>query len=367
MPVDSSFTRRAVIDVGTNSVKLLVAEVGGGAVSPLLEQSEQTRLGRGFYETCRLQPGPLALTAQAVARFAAEAQHHGATSIRVIATSAARDAANAGELVRAIEQAAGLRLEIISGEQEAGWSFQGVTSNPEFAAAPLLILDVGGGSTEFILGAGGRAQFRRSFPLGSVRLLEQFHPGDPPAAAELAACRAHLQQFFAQEILPQLAAFMGGPGFTPAQTGAPGHGSGAPDSDPAGGGKGLARADAEIGAPPRLPGRRQCPDAPAQTRILVGTGGTSTILARMKLQTNVFNRAAIEQQRFRREEIRRETGRLWRLPLAARQQITGLPPNRADVILFGAAIYEAVMSELGFDELRVSTRGLRFGAVLEGD
>ena len=144
--------RRAVIDIGTNSVKLLVAEVAGATVTPLLEQSEQTRLGRGFYETHRLQPEAIRQTAQAVAEFAGRAGKFSPVSTRVIATSAARDALNAAELIAAIKASAGLPVEIISGEQEADWAFLGVTSDPALAGQPLLILDVGGGSTEFILG-----------------------------------------------------------------------------------------------------------------------------------------------------------------------------------------------------------------------
>jgi len=145
-------TRRAVIDVGTNSIKLLVADIAGGVVEPVLEMSEQTRLGAGFFETRQLQPQAIAQTARAVASFAAKARELRAVSTRVIATSAARDAVNPGELTSAIESAAALKVEIISGEQEADLAFQGVNTDPELAQHPLLLLDVGGGSTEFILG-----------------------------------------------------------------------------------------------------------------------------------------------------------------------------------------------------------------------
>lgn len=164
--------RRAVIDVGTNSVKLLVADVAGQQLQPIREQSKQTRLGRGFYETHRLRPEAIAATASAAAGFAATAQSCGAVSIRVIATSAAREAVNAAELTAAIEQAAGLKVEVISGDQEADWGFQGVTTDPQLAQAPLLLLDVGGGSTQFTLGQGQHISFRHSFPLGTVRLME---------------------------------------------------------------------------------------------------------------------------------------------------------------------------------------------------
>src|SRR5271163_2103881 len=114
--------RRAVIDVGTNSIKLLVADVRGHDVQPVLEESRQTRLGKDFYETHRLQPEAIARTAEAVTRLAGQARAQQAATIRVIATSAARDAKNPGDLTATIRTACGLTTEIISGEQEAEWS-----------------------------------------------------------------------------------------------------------------------------------------------------------------------------------------------------------------------------------------------------
>ena len=176
----AGFSRRAVIDIGTNSVKLLVAEVSGPRVQPLVERSRQTRLGRGFYATHRLQPAAIADTARAVAGFAAQAREWGAAPPRVIATSAARDAVNQSELLDALRAASNLEVEVISGEQEADWSFRGVNSDPAIAGQPLLLVDVGGGSTEFILGEGDHQKFRRSFPIGTVRLMEQLPRSDPP-------------------------------------------------------------------------------------------------------------------------------------------------------------------------------------------
>ena len=156
--------RRAVIDVGTNSIKLLVADVRGRDVLPVHEESKQTRLGKGFYETRRLQPEALACTAEAVWEFAETAREKNAVSIRVIATSAARDAVNPADLTASIERASGLKTEIISGAREAEWVFQGVTTDAELAKLPLLLLDVGGGSTEFILGHGAKKKIRPQLP-----------------------------------------------------------------------------------------------------------------------------------------------------------------------------------------------------------
>jgi exopolyphosphatase/guanosine-5'-triphosphate,3'-diphosphate pyrophosphatase len=307
--------RRAVIDVGTNSVKLLVADVAGREVTWLAEKSEQTRLGSGFYETHRLQPGAILKTAQAVARFAAEARLWEPASIRIIATSAARDAVNQADLLDAIQQASGLAVEVISGEQEADWVFAGVTTDPELSAQSLLILDVGGGSTEFILGHGSVQSFRQSFRFGTVRLLEELRLSDPPRPSERELCRARVEDFLNQQIRPVLG-----------------------------------------------PHLKDCATGAVQ---LVGTGGTTSILARMQLQSPSFDRAQIEAVRLTRDQVVRLQEQLWILPMAERQQLIGLPPNRADVILTGVAIFAAVMELFSFAHLRVSTRGLRFAAVLE--
>jgi exopolyphosphatase / guanosine-5'-triphosphate,3'-diphosphate pyrophosphatase len=306
--------RRAVIDIGTNSVKLLIGEVAGEQVVPLHEEADQTRLGRGFYATHRLQPEAIARTAHAVADFAARARQAGVTQPRVIATSAARDAANGEELVSAVRAACDLPVEIISGEQEAEWAFLGVASDPALSHQALLIVDAGGGSTEFILGEGRHAHFRRSFRLGTVRLLEQLHPADPPTPEDWARCRETLHRVFEREIVPAIE-----------------------------------------------PARRALKH---RTLQLVGTSGTVSILASLAQGLTGFQRDRIEAARLTRAYIRGERERLWSLPLDQRKVLPGLPPERADVILTGVAIYEAVMDEFHGPDLRVSTRGLRFAALM---
>ena len=306
--------RRAVIDVGTNSIKLLVADVAGRDVRPVHEESRQTRLGQGFYQTRQLQPESIARTAEAVREFSEIAREQAAQSIRVIATSAARDAMNAADLTRAIERASGLQTEIISGTREAEWVFQGVATGVEFCQRPLLLLDVGGGSTEFILGHGAQRSFAHSFPLGTVRLMEQFPPGDPPSAAVFNACRDWLRQFLLHEIRPQLA---------PALKHEPG----------------------EI--------------------LLVGTGGTTTLLACVENQLDRFDRGVIESTVLTFDRVKALREKFWGMSLARRKEIAGLPRQRADVILTGVLIYELVMEEFGFEQVRISTRGLRFAAVME--
>ena len=292
-----------------------MAEVSANRVEPLVERSEQTRLGRGFYETRRLQPAAITRTARAVAEFAAQARELGTASTRIIATSATRDAANPGELIAAIQEASGLPVEILSGEQEADWVFRGVISDPVFAGQPLLIVDVGGGSTEFILGEGDRQQFRHSFLLGTVRLLEQLPHSDPPTGAEWESCRALVSDFLEHKICPVI--------------------------------------ESELRT------------FSARAVQLVGTGGTTSILARIELGLMEFERDRIEAARLTREQVQRQRERLWSLPLAERREIVGLPADRADVILTGVPVYEALMARLGFPALRVSTRGLRFAAVME--
>ncbi len=307
--------RRAVIDVGTNSVKLLVADVTGREVSPVHEESRQTRLGRGFYETHRLQPEPIARTAEAVWEFSEIAREKNSTTPRVIATSAARDAVNPRDLTDSIFRACGLKTEIITGAREADWAFQGVATDAELAKHPLLLLDVGGGSTEFILGHGQKKSFTHSFPLGTVRLMEKFSFSDPPTRGEFAKCRDWVRSFFDTEVWPLL---------EPALE--------------------LEKKRGEV--------------------RLVGTGGTTSILAKIEKKMDRFDREKIESALLTLDQVRAHRKKLWRLPLAERKEIPGLPKLRADVILTGVLIYEALMEDFDFSELRVSTRGLRFAAVM---
>ncbi len=309
--------RRAVIDVGTNSVKLLVADVGKRKVVPVWEGSKQTRLGKGFYRSHELQPGAILQTSQAVSEFAAAARKHKAIAVRIVATSAVRDAANAPQLTNAIKKATGLKVEILSGEQEADLVFQGITTDPALEKQSVLLLDVGGGSTEFILGRQRHKFFSASFPVGSVRLLETFPHSDPPRVEEFRTMRNWVKTFLKKEVHPGLEASM------------------------------RVQGDGDKSAP-----------------SLVGTGGTAAILARMEAHMEGYDRERIESTHLSRERVRWHVRHLWALPLKQREQIVGLPPNRADVILTGALIYEAVMEVFHFQELRVSTRGLRFAAVM---
>jgi exopolyphosphatase / guanosine-5'-triphosphate,3'-diphosphate pyrophosphatase len=305
---------RAVIDIGTNSVKLLVAEVSGGRVDPLYEGSEQTRLGAGFYETHRLLPDAIANTADAVGAFTKTAERFGPVTLHILATSAARDAVNQAELVEAIRRATSKELSVISGDQEAEWAFTGVASDPQLAQSALLVIDIGGGSTEFVVGANGKRRAGRSFQIGSVRLLEKFHPSDPPKQNERENCLIWLRNFFADEIKPFLKEHLG-----------------------------------------------------TQTPTLVSTGGAASILARLKWRLLHYDREKIEGTVLTAAELAQETAALWELPLQDRKRLPGMPASRADVIIMGAAILEAATEALGFAEARISTRGLRYGALLHAE
>ncbi|MDB6032495.1 MAG: putative exopolyphosphatase [Verrucomicrobiales bacterium] len=306
--------RRAVIDIGTNSTKLLVADVAGRFVTPVWEESEQTRLGEGFYETHLLQREAIHATAYFVAQYARIAQSYKVVSTRVIATSAARDALNKDELLLAIEKASGMRVDVISGEKEAELAFRGVNSNPTYTGQRLCIMDLGGGSTEFIVGEGEQMEFAQSFKIGGLRLQELFRPSDPPTPAELQKCRAWLREFVRTEVQPVLSAPL------------------AVDT--------------------------------ART-TLVGTGSAASILARMHNRIKEPDRDILESTHLSLESVTQRVEDVWSLMLSDRKRLIGLPKKRADTILFSAAVYEAVMREFGFGHLRVSTRGLRYAAILD--
>lgn len=307
--------RRSVIDIGTNSVKLLVADVADGGAEPVLECSEQTRLGRGFYETHLLQGAAVAHTARVVARFALQARESGASPPRVIATSAARDARNPEQLLLAVHRVCGLSVEIITGEREADWAFVGVRSDRRLSDAPLLILDVGGGSTELILGDGAARLFSQSFPLGTVRMIEQLKPGDAPGPDDLGRSLVFVRDYLTACVAPAVAPVWASLSHEKPQ--------------------------------------------------LVGTGGTASVLAALELGLTSFDRVRIESVALTWTQVRAQVERLWGLPLAERRKLPGLPPDRADVILTGAVIYDAVLSHFDLPTLRVSTRGMRFGALLD--
>ena len=301
--------RLGVIDIGTNSVKLLVANVRGKDILPVYETSRQTRLGQGLYAECLLQDKPIRDTAAAVDELLVLAKRDGCSDTRIIATSAVRESANAGDLLEALGQ----EVEILSDIDEARLAFRGVLSCPCLCKRQALVVDVGGGSTEFILGDAKGIWYHASLPLGSVRLMEHHPVSDPPVKVEL------------QTVCDSI--------------------------------------DTRLGAATLLSLRGHIDAHGASPIILVGTGGMASLFAKMELADDGYDRDRIEAVELSLVQVTAWRERLWHQPLAKRRTISGLPPNRADVALFGSLIYEQVMRQLGFDTLRISTRGIRFGVL----
>lgn len=297
--------RYASIDIGTNSVLLLVAEKQpNGSFAAVVERAEITRLGRGVDKTRTLAPEAMEDTLRVLSSFADEARKLGAQDIAVSATSAARDASNGPQFLDAARTRAGVTVEIISGDLEAQLSF--TSAHADFAQQapdrPLVVLDIGGGSTEFIYGnPAGQVEYRRSFDVGSVRLTERFVTAHPVPHAERDKIRAHLRETFSA-----------------------------------------------------------LPPPPARFR-LVGVAGTVTTLFSVLHQIDPYDSARVHGATIARAELSALVTRLCDLPLEERRKLPGLQPKRADVICAGGLVLEAAMERLGAAECIVSDRGLRWG------
>lgn len=293
--------RFAAIDVGTNSVLLLVVErAADGALVPLDERLEITRLGRGVDATRLLAADRIEATVDALQRFTAAARGHGIERLWVTATSAARDATNGGAFFALAKSACGVDVEVLSGDDEAQLSFEAAVRELP-GDGPRAVVDIGGGSTEIVIGQAGRVDFRRSFDVGAVRLTERLLHGDPPTPAELHTLRASLAQTFAE-------------------------------------------------IPPPPPGL-----------TLVGVAGTVTTLCAIELGLDGYDGRLVQGRTLERASLRALADRLAALPLEARRRVPGLPSQRADTIVAGALLLDAVLDRLGLDRLVVSDRGLRWG------
>ncbi|MCE9667393.1 Ppx/GppA family phosphatase [Myxococcus stipitatus] len=296
--------RFATIDIGTNSVLLLVAErTPEGRFEPVLERAEITRLGRGVDATKRLSAEGMEATLSVLESYAREARELGAQDVAVSATSAARDASNGAEFLAAAKQRADVTVEIISGKLEAELSFAAVHADfASEAAGPLLVLDIGGGSTEFIYGnPAGHVEFRHSFDVGAVRLTERFVRSDPMSAEDRARVEAHLRETF----------------------------------------KAL---------PPPPPGA-----------VLVGVAGTVTTVYAVQHAIDPYDAEAVHGGTLSVGELSALVDRLCHRPLEERRALPGMQPKRADVIPAGALILLEAVKALGLDSCRVSDRGLRWG------
>jgi exopolyphosphatase/guanosine-5'-triphosphate,3'-diphosphate pyrophosphatase len=300
--------RFATIDGGTNSVLLLVADrQADGRFVAVLERAEITRLGRGVDATLRLSSEGMDETLRVLSGFAAEARGLGAEEIAVSATSAARDAQNGSEFLAAAKARAGVTVEIISGEEEARLSFTAVRSQLQGKVTPgLVVIDIGGGSTELIYGGGdGSIDFRRSFDVGSVRMTERFVKADGLDEATQEALRRVLADAFA-----------------PAPV-------------------------AHVGA------------------TVVGVAGTVTTLYAVAHAIDPYDAARVEGGELKLEELRALRRRLWAMSLDERRGLPGLQPKRADVIPAGALILECALERLSVRSCLVSDRGLRWGLLAQ--
>jgi exopolyphosphatase / guanosine-5'-triphosphate,3'-diphosphate pyrophosphatase len=185
-------SRHSVVDVGSNTIHLLVGEVDGESVLPITGEKVSARLGAGVEKTGRLDEERLALATEAISLFARIAAMNGAPSPEILATSAVRDAENGQELVQSVLDATGLKMRLISGKKEAALGFRGALSAVRHKGK-VLVVDLGGGSAQLILGeVSGGPEERISLPLGTNRTTERFVEEDPPSGAELVALSEHV-------------------------------------------------------------------------------------------------------------------------------------------------------------------------------
>lgn len=303
--------RVAAIDIGTNSVLLLIAEVRGDELVPLVEEATITRLGEGVDRTRRLADGAVARTLACLGAYAATIAAHQVTAVDVVGTSAMRDAEGGDAFRDRAEELLGVRPRVVSGDEEAQLTFEGalVGIGREALAdgTDVLVFDVGGGSTEIVLGRGGVAVAARSLDVGSVRLTERHVATDPPSAAELDAVRLDVR-------------------------------------------RALATLPAELAEA-----------AAARRAILVGVAGTVTSLAAIDGGVDPYDAARIHGARLTHDALARLVARLAAMPVAERRTLPGLSPMRADVIVAGAALCDEVLAWAGAGELVVSDRGVRWG------
>jgi exopolyphosphatase / guanosine-5'-triphosphate,3'-diphosphate pyrophosphatase len=189
-------SRHSVIDVGSNTIHLLVGEVGGGEVLPVTGEKVSARLGAGVERKRRIEPGRLELAAEAISLFAKIAALNGVAEPTILATSAVRDAENGPELTERVRELTGLKMRLISGEEEAALGFRGAISAVGTSwEGPALVVDLGGGSAQLIVGEASSGPLMQvSLPLGSNRTTERFVENDPPRKKELRALDEHVRE-----------------------------------------------------------------------------------------------------------------------------------------------------------------------------
>jgi exopolyphosphatase/guanosine-5'-triphosphate,3'-diphosphate pyrophosphatase len=195
--VEEQPMRVGAIDCGTNSIRLLIADIDGNNFREVVRDMEIVRLGQGVDETGQFHPDAIARTLAAVDKFAAEIAKRGVEKIRFCATSATRDATNRHLFVDGVRERLGIELEVISGDEEAALSFAGAIKDLDPSNGPFLVVDIGGGSTEFVFGT-STVEAARSVNIGCVRMTERHFASDPATAEQIEAARSDIQAAIAQ-------------------------------------------------------------------------------------------------------------------------------------------------------------------------
>jgi len=303
-------SRVAAVDIGTNSVRLLVADVDGTSprdakIVPLDRRMRITRLGQGVDRSRALAPEAIARTTAVLREYHDVLAEFGITQVRATATSAARDATNRAEFFTAATDALGVTPELLSGEEEAALSFLGATADLD-APAPYLVVDIGGGSTEFVLGTDAPVGLV-SLDMGCVRITEQFIHSDPPAPEELSNAVAVVRDLVAE-------------------------------------------------VPRAIPGA-------LDAVTLVGLAGTVTTVAAVEQGLPEYDPEKIHHFRLTREAAEDVFRTLATESAEQRKHNPGLEPGRVDVIVGGAAVLVGIFRVLGFDDMLVSEADILDGLV----
>jgi len=295
----------ASIDIGTNTILLLIAEVEEGALKPLLEKETIVRLGEGLQKSGILSEGAMERGIQTLDQYLKECQKMGVQRIFAAGTSALREARNSDHFLERVEEKLNLSIEIISGEEEAQLSFLAVTRDLKESRKPILVIDVGGGSTEFILGRGDRIIQWVSLPLGSVRFTEQFLLSDPVHEEEWENMERQIQKLLV-----------------------------------------------------RIP-------HPKEPFLMVAVGGTATTLASVEQGLAEFILEKIHHFLLEKEALGRQLLLFGSKTIDERRKIPGLPAARADVILAGGAILYWAMEKLECPSVLISCHGVRYGLLYQ--
>ena len=300
-------TRVGVVDLGTNTTRLLVADVDGGRVDELLRRTTITRLGEGVDERRRLLPVPIARVRNCLSYYRRELEALGAERTLAIATSAVRDAENGEAFLGEIEWSYGFDTALLSGQEEALLTFRGVMTGRDALADGTLVVDVGGGSTELVVGGPDGVRFHTSVDLGCVRDTELHLAGDPPSRGDLEAAAARARTLLAEHV---------------------------PD------------------------------EVRAAVRETIGVAGTVTTLAALDLGLVEYDPRRIHRHVVRAAPLEAQLERLAALSLAERERVPGLEPARAPVILAGLVILRETLAHFGMQRLEASEHDILHGAAL---